>query len=266
MVLIGWTPFRKLLVKKIQGIRSDIKKEEALVDAILIWACIANTHDTAYLSEHLSDLTGRLRELGQEFGKVLNPEDKAEEILKVNWPKTPHGEIAARLWQKDLPKDNLNFENEYINIIAEAIKRHDSKHFPNAPVDSIDWAQFLAVLSDELQDWGRERLTNPPGSRPFETVTWGLFCLEGIQFNTTAHDGLCVELTFIARDHPEIIGTRVGKDGSETVHGAFARIAQKLRENLRSSLPFKLQLKVHFVSRPNVDEIFEEIKIQATTQ
>ena len=262
MTLIGWERFRKQVVKEIQSIRQKANKDEALIDAILIWACIANTHDTAYLSEHLGDLIGRLRELSQEFKKVLNPEDKADEILKINWPTTPHGEITARFWQNDISKENLGFEDHYMQIVADAIKRHDSKHFKNKPVESKYWAQFLAVFSDELQDWGRERLTNPPGSRPFETVTWGLFGLEGIQFQTHSQEGQCIALTFIARDHPEVIGTRLGRDGTETVRKTFARIAQKLDENLRSSLPLKIELSVHFASRPNAIQIVEKIRIR----
>jgi hypothetical protein len=232
------------------------------MDAILIWACIANTHDTAYLSEHFSELTGRLEELSRSFLKVFENTEQVKPLTKVNWPTQSHGEVTARLWRHDLPKDERiwTFPDRYCDTVAAAIARHDSKHFKNSPVDLKCWAQFLAVLADELQDWGRERLSNPPGPKPFETITWGMFCLEGIQLDQARS---CIALTFIARDHPEVIAKRFGSDGEETVRGAFARIAQKLRENLRATCPFEIQLTVHFVSRPSAMPAYESICIQS---
>jgi hypothetical protein len=175
--------------------------------------------------------------------------------------------LAARLWIRGLPAKvtDRKLDERYFPIIARAIARHDSKHFVNSPVNSDRWADFLAVLSDEVQDWGRERLDNPPGARPFETVTWGLFCLEALQ---VVQDGAAdpkkwrVIFTFIARDHPEVVFERFGRDGQETVRNAFARIAKTLRENLRSTWPLMVELVVHFVSRPQATPVLERIEVQ----
>jgi hypothetical protein len=262
IALLGSDQFCKAVVQQVKEMRPEAGEKEALMDAVLVWACIANTHDTAYLCEHLSELTGRLEELSREFAKVFDAAAQVKPFTKVNWPTQTHADIAARLWRHDLPKDvkDWKFDDHYCETVAAAIARHDSKHFKNNPVDSTRWAQFLAVLSDELQDWGRERLSNPPGGKPFETITWGLFCLEGVHL---MRDKSCIALTFIARDHPEVIAKRFGSGGEETVRGAFARIAQQLRENLRSSWPFEIQLTVHFVSRPNALPIYEPIRIQS---
>jgi hypothetical protein len=161
---------------------------------------------------------------------------------------------------------NWSFDDRYCDIVAGGISRHDSKHFKNQPVALEQWPQFLAVLSDELQDWGRERLTNPPGSRPFETVTWNLFCLEGIQIRsqpTCEVEGAVFALTFIARDHPEVISKRFGSDGEETVKTTIARIAKSVKDNLRSANPMEIELTVHFVSRPRATPAFEPVRLQA---
>lgn len=269
-VLTGLDVMSKTAVNHVQKLRSSTTAKEALMDAILIWACIANTHDTAYLSEHLGDLTGRLNELVKDFATVIPPTTKIKGLPKVVWPSYPHAEIAAKFWRQNLPADptKWSFDEQLCDVVASGIARHDSKHFKNQPVSFDRWQEFLAVLSDELQDWGRERLTNPPGARPYETVTWNLFCLEGVEIKTVKNvtgEEARIELTFIARDHPQIIAKRFGSDGEETVRSTIARIAQSLRDNLRSISPFGIDLTVRFVSRPKAGPVFEPVSLQPPT-
>jgi hypothetical protein len=232
---------------------------EALLRAVLIWACIANTHDVAYMSEHFSALSEHLEQLTRTFSQVFQPAEQVKPMSKVNWPGLSHGEVAARLWRDELPSDpgDWNLEHQCFELVAAAIARHDSKYFPMKPVNIDRWAEFLAVLSDELQDWGRERAENLPGPKPFENITWGMFSLEGIQI---IEDN--VSLTFIARDHPELIARRFGTSGEDSVKETFNRIAQTLRENLRSSVKLEIDLQVDFVSRPATRPVHELIVVQ----
>jgi hypothetical protein len=266
-ILLRCEPIRGAAIRQIAYYRPGLAEIDALEDAVLIWACAAATHDTAYLSEHFSSFMEKLATLSEQFSAAFNPVDGVKPIKKLKWPDTPHGKVAAKLWIRGLPakvKDR-KLDDHYSTIIAKAIGRHDSKHFPNTPVDSSRWADFLAILSDEVQDWGRERLDNPPGGRPIETVTWGLFCLEGIQIveDKTSHPGKWrMTFTFIARDHPEVIAKRFGHGGQETVRNTFARVAKTLRENLRSSWPLVIELVVHFISSPG-DIILEPVELES---
>ena len=125
---------------------------------------------------------------------------------------------------------------------------------------------FLAILCDEIQEWGRERRDNPPGARPYETVTWGLFRLEAFGISREKvpdPEHVKVALTFIARDYPEVIASRYGSDGTATVRGVFENIAKTLRTKLRSSGPMLIDLTVFFVSRPDAVPISEPVWLES---
>jgi hypothetical protein len=263
-ILLACEPIRQIALKKLRE-RRDLSDSDGLQDAILIWACIANTHDVAYLCENLAVFTEQLEKVTGIFSTVFPTTGTPSAIPRVNWPALPHGEVAAKLWLADVPVD---FEKHYFDDVAAAILRHDSKNFPNSPIAMAHWAQFLAILSDELQDWGRERLNNPPGGQPFESNTWGLFSLE--RFQVSYVDGFPVNsnkpswllaLAFVARDHPEIIASRFGTSGEETVRTTFSTIARTLRSNLRSATPFAIELKVDFISRPAAKPVYEPILV-----
>jgi hypothetical protein len=247
--------------KAIETLRAygEADDTKALLTAVFVWACIANTHDVAYVSEHFSTLNENLQQLTQKFSEVFGPTEQVKPMPKVNWPGLAHGEVAARLWRAGLPNEphHWNLEHKCFQLVASAIARHDSKYFPNTPVNINQWAEFLAVLSDELQDWGRERPENSPGPKPFENITWGMFSLEGIQI--TEHK---VSLTFVAQDHPELIARRFGTSGEDPVKETFNRIAQTLRKNLSSSVPLEIDLQVDFVSRPATLPVHESIAVQ----
>ena len=72
-----------------------------------------------------------------------------------------------------------------------------------------------------------------------------------------------VGLTFVARDHPEVITSRFGRTGDLTLNKTLSRIAGSLRKNLRSTMPLTVELTVHLVSRHNANQIFEIARIVA---
>ena len=270
-VLLGCEPVYRRALVEVEKARAGISSTSALIDAVLIWGCIAITHDTAYLIEHFETLTKDLAILSEEFSLAFDLSARPKPLKKTAWPNKDHGAVGAMLWENNLP---AGYECAYFRIIAKAISRHDSKHFPDSPADLSQWADFLAVLSDELQDWGRERLQHAPGARPFQTKTWGMFCLEGVYVGldrkkkkptdkpeTTQWS---VALTFVARDHPEIIARRYGCDGEQTVRDTFERITKSLRKNLRSPEQILVELTVHFVSRQNSNPYRQPVQIAAS--
>lgn len=262
-ILVGCEPIRDMAVDDLRRQRRKLDKSEALVDAILIWACIANTHDTAYLSEHFTRIGKDLASLSEIFAMAFSSKERPKTLKSFKWPGLHHGEVAARLWNITSAK---NYERAYIKRIADGIARHDSKHYDGQPAELKKWYEFLAVLSDELQDWGRDRPELTPGARPFQTKTWSMFCLEGVEVGPNKKKkgddpGWRIGLTFIARDHPEVIAKSYGSDGEQTVRDTFDRITKGLWKNLRSSIPILVELTVHFVSRPNANPFRQPVKI-----
>jgi hypothetical protein len=258
LILLEWEPIRQCTIDEVRARSREngaVGNNQALEDAILIWACIAMTHDTAYLSEHFVSLSEKIANVAREFLPAFDSVERVEPVQQARWPETPHGKVAANLWRLDIPTSiaEQTLEEKYFMIIANAVERHDSKHFSGAFVHFPEWASFLAILCDEVQNWARERLDSPPGGNPFENVTWRLFCLEGIEIvrETPLGDQKWRLLfTFIARDHPEVIAKRFGSGGEEAVRNEFSRIAKTLRANLVSPVPLRLELVVHFATRP----------------
>jgi hypothetical protein len=107
VALTGLHHLRRIAIKQVQEIRTNESDTSALVDAILIWACIANTHDTAYLIEHLNELTVKLEELIREFAIVISAGEMVKEPSKAILPSQSHAEVAAKLWRCNLPCDEL---------------------------------------------------------------------------------------------------------------------------------------------------------------
>lgn len=264
--LLGLEPLQTTATNSVMALRNDNDRFGALVDAILIWACIANTHDVAYLSETFGTLVDKIGKLSDRFAVAFSNNEELTRVQNVVWPTTHHGKVAADLWKQKKSANAISeFEKKCIDLIAAGIERHDSKYFPDQAVQMDDWSSFLAVVSDELQDWGRERLEQMPGAKPFETVTWGMFCLEGINISMIESNDAPIwslALTFIARDHPEVIMNRFGMGGKTLVQESFARIARNLRKNLRSSIPIDIELKVNFVSRPSETPIYEIVQVR----
>jgi len=253
-VFLGCDFLKNAAVKQIRLFNSDLEELDALKDAVLLWACVSLTHDVAYFSEHLSDMMGDIAKLSKKFLPAFDSSERVEPVKIVNWPATSHGKVAAKLWQIEQPEASTDFEyeNHLIEVIGKSIARHISQDFKDDPVNSAQWAEFLIVLSDEIQDWGRERLEKIP--------TWGLFCLEGIQFKNKT-DQQKITFTFIIRDLPEFLRLRYGSDGEEDVRNAFSKIAKILKENLKSTVPCTINLVAQFVSRTGTTPILEPLTL-----
>jgi len=226
--------------------------------AIATWSCVAMTHDTAYLSQNFKTAVDRLRRLSDTFIGCFPTSSGLGTIPDWNWPSEHHAIVGKRLWELEMAKVGTDAEAvACMELIAKGIFRHDSSNH-TAPVSSRDWIEFLAVLSDELQDWGRERPEDGP-----ELVPFRLFGLQKISIgeNCTMPDGVVrerIDLLFYVCDFPQHVIDELGCDGQRWIGERITRIFDTLEKNIRSNPPLVIEICVRFVSR-NVDDMVKTI-------
>lgn len=238
----------------------EAHEDEVLFQAILVWACVGLTHDTAYLSEAFPEVFDTLAELGAKFRVAFNTDVDIDlsGLKGIRWPKmdrklgrNTHPGVGRELW---ISTEGSSSERELASAVGSAVARHDSKVARDlTPVLPGKWLDFLAVLCDELQDWGR--------SRTEELKRWRLFVLEHIRL-VGNEDGWVLNLLFVALDHPSAISEIQGTTPSHAIEESFRYTTKNIRDNLRCTGNFKIVLRATFPSRPKLPDIREAVTLQ----
>lgn len=257
VILLEVRSLKVSAIDALNKIRKQDNSNKALADSLLIWACISMTHDVGYLSQHMKTVSSEIAKIANSFKEVLLDNEAKDLIEPVisNWPETHHAEIGARLWMKYAPDIN-DPEAEFFSCIAQAIQRHDSSQETTLP-DKVSptpdmWAQFLAVLCDELQDWHRYRHETPPGNTEDNTIPWRLFVLEAFSVNNTDHaDSVEISIGFALKDFDVFVRNRLGTISIDEVERKFDRVLDVLETNLYCQRDWEIKLSAEFISRNN---------------
>ncbi len=266
--LLGIDHLRNCAVENIRALAIDNSWQEAderdpLLCAVLVWACVGMTHDAAYLAETGQKFFDELKVVMSRF-IPKRPQGQGHDISpldKVTWPQVKHSEVCRQLWQLSEAK---GMEQHLVALVGSAVYYHDPiKERCNEEcqvVDSERWLDFLAILSDELQDWGRVRPELPPGADDWASNPWRLFALQSIVLrNGEGVSGTALDLGFLAVDNPRRVHDALAKPGTSQVERRFEWTRAQLKKRLRSKTPLDVVLNVSFSSRsttcPSVTKI-----------
>lgn len=244
IILLSNTDVREYAIRDIESaIRVD--SQDALNYAILTWSCIGTSHDVAYLSQYLGRITESLSQVANKFHPYM-PEGTAV-ASGWEWPDTHHSDVGSAMWRSHTFSSEL--ETLVCTRIADAVARHDSSLSGREVVDSKEWASYLAVLCDELQDWHRERHEQEPGKDLPHRAPWRLFTLESLNINRAANGKTSLKLNMMIRDYPKYVADKVGSQGQYQVVDRFEQILSVLKKNLKSEAGWKVHLSADFVMR-----------------
>ncbi|MFC2145799.1 hypothetical protein ACFLRT_00395 [Acidobacteriota bacterium] len=263
IILLEEGNLKGLAVESSKKVFNTTEPLKSLLDAILIWGCISTTHDVAYLSQDMKQVIDTIVEISNKFkpalAKLMGQEPK--DLKKGNWPTNSHGEVGAMLWEskidilaeekKKKSKNPVNDrEKEAVSIISKAIESHDRSNSPPIKLAAENWAQFLLILCDELQDWHRDRKEKEPGEDPIENIPWRIFALETFRINKEDDYGkIKLEMQFVAKDYPNFVLENVGKPGRKIVQQNFSKILDTLSNRLCSEKEWEIELSAEFISR-----------------
>jgi hypothetical protein len=245
IVLSEHEPLRHDAIESMRSLFPGKSDPELFWTAVAIWGCVALTHDTAYLSQYFSEISNALTALSTEFQPALKVNTPLQAWI---WPTVHHGAVGARLWLDQVSKTKAGtLENSLAELIAGGIARHDSNitekdlkavdlpdNRSKVPLDKSHWIQFLAVLSDELQNWQRDRDDRPKDFR--------LFALDDLLMEKGERGQNILWMTFAVKDHPRRIRESEGTQGSEEVLKGFNIAKEKLERNLDSKGTLKVKL------------------------
>lgn len=262
IILLADTDLRDHALKALSK-GAGMSKRAILEDALLVWACIGLTHDAAYLSQNMGAVFGKLLELAEKFAPLVGIDTKDPQFSKSalsSWPKEHHAMIASEFW-RTYSLHAQPRESFLIRLIVAAILRHDSRYAKTASLKkakSSDWATFLAVLCDELQDWQRlPDWISAGGDAPWRSVA-----VEKIRICRNATVDECLlQLEFILEDYASVVTEQVGTPGTGTVQERFKEILKVLEENIVCSKPWSITLSADFVSRA-VRKVVERGRLQ----
>lgn len=237
-----------------------------LLSTVLTWACVGMTHDTAYLAEKGQDfidtvsstLSGLIPKQPKGIGHDISP------LAKARFPEVKHSDVGRTLWM-DFKDDG--FQGKLIEKIASAVYFHDPiparAGTEEQTIDSTRWLDFVAILSDELQDWGRVRPELPSGADDWASNPWRLFALQNVAVrNYLDPAGASLHLQFLAVDNAKKVHDALAKPGSTQVERRFEWIRSQLTKRLRSSESFTVNLQVSFSSRSVATPILKTANIR----
>lgn len=262
LFLLKLRPIRDNAIRDMSKHRQG--NSNSLCDAIATWSCVGLTHDVGYLWESFNSVRNRLYECMrflahgaedktiEQWHKVLIDQEKGllPEIKSVN-----HAMVGSGLWMNardfiDKETPSTPHELKYCELIAAAISRHDSKQ-PHvkaegkAKVESSDWVKFLAVLSDELQDWGRDRRENVPSvtagktGKPYAFIVPESICYE----DDIDHSLTSITFHFRVHEHAAGIQRQVGMLGKAEIEKRLNYTVKQIQDNLAATERFVVHLE-----------------------